>query len=131
MPGASGRRANGHTLPHEHSQNGSNGAEAVSEDHELTRAMAELARIEVAYDRALRRGCTADSAAEIAAAFDEADRLQRRMLTTLRPVRALKRKNLGDARPEVATPRDAAVSNGSRGARDRDARPHAETIANA
>ena len=40
----------------------------------------ELVQLEVAYERALRRACTERSPEAIADAFDEADRLQQRIL---------------------------------------------------
>ena len=49
----------------------------------------ELAQLEVAYERALRRACAERSAEAIADAFDEADRLQRRILVATRRRRAL------------------------------------------
>jgi hypothetical protein len=48
---------------------------------------AELARLELAYDRALRRACSERSPEGIASAFDEADRLQWRLLVTTRRAR--------------------------------------------
>lgn len=49
----------------------------------------ELVQLEVAYERALRRACTERSPEAIADAFDEADRLQRRILMAGRRRRAL------------------------------------------
>ena len=49
----------------------------------------ELVQLEVAYERALRRACAERSAEAIADAFDEADRLQRRILVAARRRRAL------------------------------------------
>ena len=46
-------------------------------------------RLEVAYDRALRRACSEHTAEAIADAFDEADRLQRRILVASRRRRTL------------------------------------------
>jgi len=43
----------------------------------LGQARAQLAEIEIAYEWALRRGCSERSSEDIANAFDEADRLQR------------------------------------------------------
>jgi hypothetical protein len=49
----------------------------------------ELAQLEVAYERALRRACSERSPEAIADAFDEADRLQWRILVAGRRRRAL------------------------------------------
>jgi hypothetical protein len=46
-----------------------------------------LSELEHDYERALRRACSERSPEAIASAFDEADRLQRRILTTSRRVR--------------------------------------------
>lgn len=61
----------------------------------LGRAQAELADIEIAYDRALRRGCSERSSEGIATAFDEADRLQRRMLLATQRMRSLELADRG------------------------------------
>jgi hypothetical protein len=50
----------------------------------------ELVRLEVAYERALRRACAERSPEAIADAFDEADRLQQRILVAGRRRRALR-----------------------------------------
>lgn len=50
----------------------------------------ELAQLELAYDRALRRACSERSPEAIASAFDEADRLQRRILKASRRARTLR-----------------------------------------
>jgi hypothetical protein len=50
---------------------------------------AELVQLEVAYERALSRACAERSPEAIADAFDEADRLQRRILVAGRRQRAL------------------------------------------
>jgi hypothetical protein len=50
---------------------------------------AEIVQLEVAYERALRRACAERSPEAIAEAFDEADRLQRRILVAGRRRRAL------------------------------------------
>lgn len=47
-----------------------------------------VAELEQAYARALRRACSEMSGEAIAAAFDEADRLQHRMLVATRRARA-------------------------------------------
>jgi hypothetical protein len=49
--------------------------------------MEQLSELEHDYERALRRACSERSPEAIASAFDEADRLQRRILTTSRRVR--------------------------------------------
>ena len=49
----------------------------------------ELVQLEVAYERALRRACAERSPVAIADAFDEADRLQQRILVAGRRRRAL------------------------------------------
>ncbi len=51
----------------------------------------ELAQLEVAYERAVRRACAERSPEEIADAFDEADRLEWRILVAARRRRALPR----------------------------------------
>jgi hypothetical protein len=53
----------------------------------------ELIQLEAAYERALRRACAERSAEAIADAFDEADRLQRRILVATRRRRALYEAN--------------------------------------
>lgn len=59
-------------------------------DRELARrARAELAQLEVDYQRALDRGLGEESREGIDAAFDEADRLQRQLLVAIRRVRVL------------------------------------------
>jgi hypothetical protein len=50
---------------------------------------AELVQLEVACERALRRACAERSPEAIADAFDEADRLQRRILVAGRRRRVL------------------------------------------
>ena len=52
----------------------------------------ELVQLEVAYERALRRACAEHTAEGIADAFDEADRLQQRILV------AGRRRPLHDAK---------------------------------
>lgn len=47
-------------------------------------------QLELAYDGALRRACSERSPEAIADAFDEADRLQRRILVASRRRRALR-----------------------------------------
>jgi hypothetical protein len=54
----------------------------------LTESRAELAELEHAYARALRRACDERFGEAIAAAFDEADRLQRRLPVATRRRRA-------------------------------------------
>jgi len=49
----------------------------------------ELVQLEVAYERALRRACSERSPEAIADAFDEADRLQQRILVAGRRRQAL------------------------------------------
>jgi hypothetical protein len=63
----------------------------ASAAEDLTSARADLASIASAYDRALRRGLTERSRQTIDRAFDEADRLGRRMLAASRRLRSLER----------------------------------------
>jgi hypothetical protein len=58
----------------------------------LVAARAELDYLEGAYDAALRRGMSAHDRGDIAAAFDEADALQRRLLQTVHRTRKLERE---------------------------------------
>jgi hypothetical protein len=64
---------------------------------DLTSARADLASIASAYDLALRRGLTERSRPSIDHAFDEADRLGRRMLAASRRLRSLERAQADSA----------------------------------
>jgi hypothetical protein len=55
------------------------------------RARRELKELEAAYRKAIERGMSEASAESIAAAFDEADRLQGRLLKAIGRARALER----------------------------------------
>lgn len=70
------------------------------------RAGAELDALEGAYRRAMKRGLAADSLAGIDEAFDEADRLQGRLLVSIRRLRVLEQESAGDG----SEPANARVS---------------------
>jgi len=72
---------------------GTNGevAEQPGRVEAVATARADLADLASAYDRALRRGFTEGSGQTIDHAFDEADRLRRRMLAASRRLRSLER----------------------------------------
>ena len=67
----------------------------------LAAARAELARLHRDYHAALRDGLRARERAEIAAAFDESDALQRRILATLRRAHELERELAEPATAEI------------------------------
>jgi hypothetical protein len=72
--------------------------EAPSADA-VASARAELDEIACAYDRALRRGLAERSRQTTDHAFDETDRLGRRMLAASRRLRSLERANGDTLRP--------------------------------
>jgi hypothetical protein len=83
---------------------GTNGevAEQPGRVEAVATARADLADLASAYDRALRRGLTESSRQTIDHAFDETDRLGRRMLAASRRLRSLERAQ-GDTRRSVAS----------------------------
>jgi hypothetical protein len=78
----------------------------VSDRDVLHRARAELEQLELAYQGALDRGMSEESREGIANAFDEADRLQRRLLAAVRRLRGLasERERTNSVGPAAAVP---------------------------
>lgn len=93
IPAAPGRDASARDSATGRALEGPGAADAVAS------ARAELDDIACAYDRALRRGLTERSGQTIDHAFDEADRLGRRMLAASRRLRSLERANRDTPRP--------------------------------
>jgi len=80
---------------------------------QIDRARSKLDALEGAYRRAIERGLAADSLAGIDAEFDEADRLQSRLLVWVQRPRALERESPANG-CEPAPARSADRTRGQR-----------------
>lgn len=83
----------------------------------VDRARAELDALEGAYHRAIQRGLAADSLAGIDAAFDEADRMQTRLLVSIRRLRVLEGESGADGSEPASARRPSAAARAERASR--------------
>lgn len=84
------------------------------EREQIDRARQELVALEDAYRRAMERGLAADSLAGIDAAFDEADRLQGRLLVSIRRLCVLEHESGADGSEPASGPGPSAGGRAER-----------------
>ncbi len=99
---------------------GGQGDENARADREAARrARAELGELEAAYRRAIGRGLTEDSPDGIDAAFDEADRLQSRLLSSIHRVRVLEQRLAEAAKASGSEARVGSMAQAHQTGRER------------